>query len=59
MEKVEKKFQTYLKEYQKSFNDKKYLLAVRGGVDSMVMVNLFLKLKPFCHVRNGNCNPRF
>ena len=45
MEKVEKKFQTYLNEYQKSFNDKKYLLAVSGGVDSMVMLNLFLKFK--------------
>ena len=29
----------------KTFNDKKYLLAVSGGIDSMVMLNLFLKFK--------------
>ena len=58
MEKVEKKFQTYLKEYQKSFNDKKYLLAVSGGVDSMVMLNLFLKFKLNFSVCSCNFNLR-
>ena len=58
MEKVEKKFQTYLKEYQKSFKDKKYLLAVSGGVDSMAMLNLFLKFKLKFSVCSCNFNLR-
>ena len=41
MEKIEKKFISYFKENNLSLNDKKYLLAVSGGVDSMVMLNLF------------------
>ena len=56
MEKVEKKFHTYLKEYQKSFKDKKYLLAVSGGVDSMAMLNLFLKFKLKFSVCSCNFN---
>ncbi len=58
MEKIEKKFISYFKENNLSLNDKKYLLAVSGGVDSMVMLNLFLKFKLNFSVCTCNFNLR-
>ncbi len=58
MEKIEKKFISYFKENDLSLNDKKYLLAVSGGVDSMVMLNLFLKFKLNFSVCTCNFNLR-
>jgi tRNA(Ile)-lysidine synthase len=42
---VEKVNQEFLKKIEliEDFNSKTYLLAVSGGIDSMVMVHLFLK----------------
>ncbi len=45
MKKIEKVFLSSFEESRIELFDNKYLLAVSGGIDSMVLLNLFLKFK--------------